>query len=70
MADISTECSSHLDDGLEHSVKTGQKFSEFKLVTDNPFMKDEGIEGRFVTTIDCLCMRIIFLFLDLGFHAS
>ena len=50
-------------------LKRGQKFSEFKLVTDNLFMKDEGIEGRFVTTIDCLCMRIIFLFLDLGFHA-
>ena len=39
--------------------KHRQKFSEFKLVTDNPFMKDEGIEGRFVTTIDYLCMRII-----------
>ena len=51
-------------------LKCWQKFSEFKLVTDNPFMKDEGIEGRFVTTIDCLCMRIIVLFLDLGFHAS
>ena len=70
MSDILTKCSSHLDDGLEHSVKTWAKVSEFKLVTDNPFMKDEGIEGRLVTTIDCLCMRIIFLFLDLGFHAS
>ena len=25
MADILTKCSSHLDDGLEHSVKTSAK---------------------------------------------
>ena len=52
-------------------LKHRQKFSEFKLVTDNPFMKDEGIEGRFVTTIDCrFAHENNCSFLDLGFHAS